>query len=100
MQKKIEEFGGKIEFIGKPFLNIYNAAFKKFNISPETNKIVMIGDTIETDIVGAYNAGIDSVLVRTGVTQVMLNEENEALDDYCLKKGLPKTSYVTEMLAL
>jgi ribonucleotide monophosphatase NagD (HAD superfamily) len=30
--------------------------------------MIMIGDNEYTDIVGAYNAGWDSILVRSGVT--------------------------------
>ena len=46
---------------------------KKHNIpESELNKFVMFGDNPTTDISLANNAGIDSVLVLTGVTK---NEE-------------------------
>lgn len=59
------EFNGKVSYYGKPHKNIYDFLFKKLNFS--TNNTLAIGDSIETDIMGAKNAGIDSVMVRTGV---------------------------------
>jgi len=61
-----------IEF-GKPNVAIYNFAFdtlskRGIDIS-DKSRICMIGDTLSTDIKGANNAGIKSVLcVETGYT--------------------------------
>lgn len=35
----------------------------------KVEKIVMIGDNEETDILGAYNFGWESVLVTTGISK-------------------------------
>lgn len=35
----------------------------------KVNKIVMIGDNEATDIVGAHNYGMESVLVMTGISK-------------------------------
>lgn len=64
--KKYEEFGGKVYYYGKPDSKIYNAVFSKYLTGHDKKKILMIGDTIETDILGAKNFGIDSALVLTG----------------------------------
>lgn len=98
--KKIEENDGEVTYIGKPFLDIYQAAFHCFDISPGTQKILMIGDTIETDILGAFNASIDSVLVFSGVTHKKLEEENLSVQDYCHKHQLPYPTYVMNQLEL
>ncbi|MFC0774525.1 YjjG family noncanonical pyrimidine nucleotidase [Terrimonas alba] len=51
----------------KPNKEIFEYAFQKTNAIPATS--IMIGDTIEVDIVGAMNAGIDQVFVNhTGIT--------------------------------
>jgi glycerol-1-phosphatase len=34
-----------------------------------SKKMIMIGDQIETDIVGARSAGIDAALVETGIAR-------------------------------
>ncbi len=49
---------------GKPEPAIYNTAVRHFN----AQRPIFIGDRIDTDIVGANRAGIDSVLVLTGVS--------------------------------
>ncbi|HRO69622.1 MAG TPA: YjjG family noncanonical pyrimidine nucleotidase [Chitinophagaceae bacterium] len=51
----------------KPNKEIFDYAFKKTNANPSTS--IMIGDTIEVDIQGAINAGIDQVFVNhAGIT--------------------------------
>ena len=46
----------------KPNREIFEFAFQKTGASPHES--IMIGDTIEVDILGAYNAGIDQVHVN------------------------------------
>ena len=46
----------------KPHKEIFDYAFKKTGANPEQS--IMIGDTIEVDILGAVNAGIDQVHVN------------------------------------
>lgn len=59
-----QSMGGNVANFGKPFSDIFEYA-KSFS---KSNRIAMIGDTPWTDIAGANNAGIDSILVKTGVT--------------------------------
>lgn len=49
---------------GKPNREIFDHAFKRFNVSHP----LFVGDTLTTDILGAQNAEIDSALVLTGNT--------------------------------
>ena len=60
------ELGGKVEWIGKPYKEIYQAALDLVG-NPPLDRVVGIGDSIEHDIVGAKNAGIASALVRSGI---------------------------------
>jgi len=51
----------------KPNKEIFEYAFRKTNSNPASS--IMIGDTVEVDIQGAINAGIDQVFVNhTGIT--------------------------------
>jgi HAD superfamily hydrolase (TIGR01459 family) len=77
--EKIEEMGGKVEYFGKPHKNIYDFARIKMTKNIADDKILMIGDTIDKDIVGARNAGIHSTLVLTGNTSALLRD-HEAND--------------------
>lgn len=63
--QKMEEFGGKVLYTGKPKKPIYDFIFKhKNNITKD--RILMVGDTFETDILGAQDSGIHSALVLSG----------------------------------
>ena len=59
-------------YLGKPNGFMFNRACRKLAelsfSAPE--EIVMIGDTMETDIRGAFEAGLNSYLVLTGSTQL------------------------------
>lgn len=64
---KYANMGGEVYYYGKPDSKIFDFAFKMIeqkNINKE--RTIMIGDTAETDIVGAYNFGIDSALTLSG----------------------------------
>ena len=51
-----------IRLFGKPFSNIYDLAFSRLsNINP--SRIVMVGDTLHTDVLGGAAYGIKTVLV-------------------------------------
>lgn len=61
----VEENDGDMIYTGKPKKIMYDHVFAKAgNISKD--RILMIGDTFETDILGAEEAGIHSALVMTG----------------------------------
>lgn len=51
--------------IGKPAPLMYRIALKRAGCSRD--QAVMVGDQVDTDIAGASNAGIDAVLVTSGV---------------------------------
>jgi HAD superfamily hydrolase (TIGR01458 family) len=54
----------KATYIGKPNKLIFEMAFKTMAV--ERNEVLMVGDRVSSDIRGAKNAGIKSVLVKTG----------------------------------
>jgi len=64
--KAVESGSGKRGFsVGKPAPLIFETAMKRAGCTRK--ETVMIGDQEDTDVEGANNAGIDSILVRTGV---------------------------------
>ena len=83
------QINGRVIECGKPDIEIFKMALNKIledssilekseNRLNELKKAVMIGDTPETDILGAMNAKIDSILlVGTGNTSKKLNNMNE-----------------------
>ncbi len=61
-----EEMGGKVTRIGKPYVDIYRHAHALCG-HPDKARIVAIGDSLEHDVIGAANFGIDSALALTGL---------------------------------
>lgn len=62
--------------LGKPYSEIFVEAKRR---SGEEASLIMIGDQLYTDVRGANNAGIDSVLIGTGLTKIA------DLDEYPLQ---------------
>ena len=77
--KIIEQHGGDVIYTGKPEISIYDLVFqRKSKISKD--RILMIGDTFETDILGANRSGIHSALVLSG-NSVTIHKMHESLVD-------------------
>lgn len=64
--RAVEYGGGKRGYsVGKPARRMFDVAMKQTGCTKR--ETVMIGDQEDTDIEGAHRAGIDSILVLTGV---------------------------------
>jgi HAD superfamily hydrolase (TIGR01459 family) len=79
-----ERLGGKVIYYGKPFSAVYKMVCEIFN-NPENKKIIAIGDGMETDIKGAVDFGIDSVLVTGGI---LINSLDVKHGDFPQRKKL------------
>ena len=80
----------KIEakFFGKPFTNIYDLAFSRLpNIDP--SRVVMVGDTLHTDVLGGAAYGIKTALVTdhglfSGYDYKKFIEQTQIVPDYII----------------
>lgn len=52
------------EILGKPAVGFFHAAVSSLGLEPE--QVLMIGDDVEADVLGAVDAGLHACLVRTG----------------------------------
>lgn len=57
--------GGQILWMGKPDPVIYDVALDMLQLPKES--VLAIGDSLQHDIQGAYNAGLDSVFITGGI---------------------------------
>lgn len=70
----LREFGIELRifYLGKPYPAIYRHAFRelerRFGIHPEPSELLMLGDSLASDIRGANRSGMVSALVLTGIT--------------------------------
>jgi HAD superfamily hydrolase (TIGR01459 family) len=66
-----EQLGGEVIYAGKPHAAVYIAARKMLTVSAgreiARERILAIGDGVNTDIRGAYTAGIDALYIASRV---------------------------------
>ena len=66
--------GGSVTFVGKPYPAMY--AFARNQRGPgDSARTLAIGDSIQHDIGGGFNARLATALVRTGLSQDLSDEE-------------------------
>jgi NagD protein len=68
--------------VGKPNGAFLLSAIDSLNV--HRSESIMIGDSLETDILASVNSGIKSILVKTGVTTDDLLKRSPYLPDYTL----------------
>ena len=71
-----EHMGGKVVILGKPNTAIYIESFKKID-QLELSRIVAVGDSLDHDILGASNFGIDSILISNGIHKTLFENNLE-----------------------
>lgn len=76
--------GGEVIYYGKPYKNIYDLALATYNLQP--TKTLAIGDNLNTDIKGANDYGLRSVLVLGGVLKEEL-DKGKKIGEICTENG-------------
>ena len=83
---RYEELGGAVRYNGKPGGEMYQACLA---VAPSSSRPLAIGDSLHHDIAGANGAGIESMLVTSGIHATELGVEGggaasaERLDAIC-----------------
>lgn len=68
LARRYELLGGAVIQAGKPFPEIYQAAFAALGCETiDRSKILVIGDAMRTDIAGAQQQGLASLFVTSGI---------------------------------
>jgi HAD superfamily hydrolase (TIGR01459 family) len=92
------ELGGEVEIAGKPAAPIYDLALKKlteFARKPVgKNEILAVGDGPETDIRGAADFGLTTVLIAGGISEVGIDPQ--ALEA-SIRVGMPHAKIVRSL---
>ncbi|DBA67199.1 TPA: hypothetical protein ACH3X2_001512 [Trebouxia sp. C0005] len=71
--------GGKILWMGKPDPVIYKVALQMLQLPKE--KVIAIGDSLQHDIQGACNAGVDSIFISGGIHAKDIAATNGEVDE-------------------
>jgi HAD superfamily hydrolase (TIGR01459 family) len=81
--REYQNMGGEVIYYGKPYNQVYQTVFDLMNIAKD--KLLAIGDSLETDIKGANLASIDSLLIASGIHGSEILDNGE-IDQNLLKK--------------
>jgi len=73
----------KALLIGKPSTIYFQTALKQLGTG--SSDFLMLGDDLETDIIGAQKAGGKGILIYTGKTSYPLNKNSDVKPDYEVK---------------
>lgn len=77
--QRYKEFGGVVDYIGKPFPPVIRHAQGLFkNVLPSST--VVVGDSLAHDIMGGANCGLDTCLVAGGVHMAAFRNVRTAAD--------------------
>lgn len=105
-----ESMGGPVRWFGKPTPESLQMCVKERGLSTETSgdKILMIGDSLQTDIAGALAAKFNSLFIAGGIHREEWPAIDKALDDSgalsaaafdkLLGTGKPRPSYMMKNL--
>ena len=77
--QRYQQMGGEVEYIGKPHTQIYEHCVTRLSGIPKS-RMLMIGDGLQTDILGANKFGIDSVFLRDGIYAEQINLAKSKFD--------------------
>ena len=84
--REYEKIGGEVKYFGKPYKEVYNMVLSNMQgITKE--QVIAIGDGMDTDILGANQARINSILCTTGVheREISWKSPNEFFADFTHK---------------
>jgi len=77
---KLTQLGAHVTYLGKPSRILYDfITYLHPDIYFDKKTTIMIGDTLETDVLGAINFGIDSLLLLSGVTGLHTQNNSDVI---------------------
>jgi HAD superfamily hydrolase (TIGR01458 family) len=85
----------EIPVLGKPSAEFFEAALKRMDVT--ASEVVMVGDDVYADVLGAQAAGITGILVRTGKFDQRELEEARPHPDHVIE-GIGRLASLLERL--
>jgi len=101
LAERYEALGGEVEQAGKPYAPIYRMALglceRARNKPLDLDRVLAIGDAMHTDIAGAHDMGIDSLLITSGIHRVQLHGPDAGELDHEAYKQFVESHDVTPL---
>ncbi len=83
-----ESLGGDVVYYGKPYPAVFERALAEIRSTAPAARTLMIGDGMETDILGAQRMGLDALFIGGGIHGEQLRQHPEALAELFQKSGV------------
>lgn len=91
LARRYQEMGGQVRYYGKPYLPIFKSLAAALHAS---DTFLMVGDSMEHDILGAHRAGWDSLFVCGGIHRHHLADRGcEGVAELAESMALPPPTY-------
>lgn len=94
--QSLKDKGGNVTFFGKPYEDIYHQILKSYDI--QKSQIICIGDSIFTDVKGAQNLNLSSLLLTSGIHINELHQKPRTLIEKKLAQFGIKPDYLCFLL--
>lgn len=85
LAERYDALGGQVLWFGKPYGEVYALCLQRLvEVAPP--RILAVGDSLDTDILGARRQGIDALLITGGILKETLHGAGETLDPQVLDR--------------
>ncbi len=82
-----ERMGGEVVYYGKPYAPVFKAAIREARKRAKTTRPLVIGDGLETDILGANRLSLDALFISGGIHSAEFRDNPSALGDLLTASG-------------
>jgi ribonucleotide monophosphatase NagD (HAD superfamily) len=89
---RYEAIGGVTRWVGKPDPAVYGPVLDMLGHPP--HRVLAVGDSLRTDILGAANAGVDACWVLGGIHSADLTGGPASVEDAARQAGLSPVAAV------
>jgi HAD superfamily hydrolase (TIGR01459 family) len=93
-----ESMGGETVYYGKPYPAVFEAALAEARAHGGANRPLVIGDGIETDILGANRLKLDALFIAGGIHGRQIEGHPEALAQLFGKSGVSARAAMTALV--
>jgi len=83
-----ETLGGEVVYYGKPYAPVFEKALAEARTLAPARRPLVIGDGIDTDILGAQRVGFDALFIGGGIHDAELKANPETLGALFQKSGV------------
>lgn len=106
LAREYDKLGGETQIVGKPYNPIYDVAIERgekvLGRKLDKSRILGVGDGLPTDILGAYNNGIDALFITNSIHAAEYDNagevDNDKLQAFLKDNNASPTYWIKELV--